>query len=303
MTAKAQELYKKVIALDPEGKAGSYTYEYLKATVPYTRGRRIHAGSEGRVQPQARSRRRSGLSSRSTRRAGSSRTPIATSAIITARRPPRRTRTSSSRSTRPSSPRTRRLSAPIVRAHHQGQGPARQGPRHGRKAQGHRRLSAESGDYQENLAQLYVLKNDPAKVDEEYGKDFADGYASNAVLRPDRLRQFLDRSRQEPRERRGDGRPRRRPPSGQQRRPVLHVRPGGRHLRQAQEDGQGPGLLRPRIRQEELGRPVRAFELRRRFWNRQGTNLESALAAARRSVELSSGISTTISFSARSCSR
>jgi tetratricopeptide (TPR) repeat protein len=33
---KPIELYKKVIALDPEGKSGSYTNEYTKVTVPYT---------------------------------------------------------------------------------------------------------------------------------------------------------------------------------------------------------------------------------------------------------------------------
>jgi len=33
---KPVELYKKVIALDPEGKSGSYTNEYTKVTVPYT---------------------------------------------------------------------------------------------------------------------------------------------------------------------------------------------------------------------------------------------------------------------------
>ena len=34
--AKAAEKYKEVIALDPQGKAGTYTQEYYKITVPYT---------------------------------------------------------------------------------------------------------------------------------------------------------------------------------------------------------------------------------------------------------------------------
>ena len=38
-----------------------------------------------------------------------------------------------------------------------------------------------NADYQQYLAQLYVIKEDPAKAEEEYGKDFADGYISNAV--------------------------------------------------------------------------------------------------------------------------
>jgi tetratricopeptide (TPR) repeat protein len=37
-------------------------------------------------------------------------------------------------------------------------------------------------DYQEALASLYMLKNDPGKADEEYGKDFIDGYISNAIF-------------------------------------------------------------------------------------------------------------------------
>ena len=34
--AKALEKYKEVVALDPEGKAGTYTQEYYKITIPYT---------------------------------------------------------------------------------------------------------------------------------------------------------------------------------------------------------------------------------------------------------------------------
>jgi thioredoxin-related protein len=44
MTAKGKELYKKVIALDPEGKAGSYTDDYLKAQIPYTQGAEYELG-------------------------------------------------------------------------------------------------------------------------------------------------------------------------------------------------------------------------------------------------------------------
>ncbi|NTU51272.1 MAG: hypothetical protein HGA94_02390 [Candidatus Aminicenantes bacterium] len=37
-------------------------------------------------------------------------------------------------------------------------------------------------DIQQNLAQLYALKDDPAKVEEEYGKDFIEGYVSNSIF-------------------------------------------------------------------------------------------------------------------------
>ncbi len=36
-------------------------------------------------------------------------------------------------------------------------------------------------EYAQNLAQLYLLKGDAAKADEEYGKDFLDSYVSNSV--------------------------------------------------------------------------------------------------------------------------
>jgi tetratricopeptide (TPR) repeat protein len=44
MQAKAKELYQKVVAVDPEGKQGSYTYEYQKATVPYTQAAEFELG-------------------------------------------------------------------------------------------------------------------------------------------------------------------------------------------------------------------------------------------------------------------
>jgi tetratricopeptide (TPR) repeat protein len=40
----------------------------------------------------------------------------------------------------------------------------------------------EVPDYQEALANLYVLKDEPGKADEEYGKDFIDGYLQNAIF-------------------------------------------------------------------------------------------------------------------------
>jgi len=40
----------------------------------------------------------------------------------------------------------------------------------------------QNPEYQEALANLYVLKNEPDKADEEYGKDFIDGYLQNAIF-------------------------------------------------------------------------------------------------------------------------
>jgi len=44
MQTKAKELYQKIIAVDPEGKQGTYTYEYQKATVPYTQAAEFELG-------------------------------------------------------------------------------------------------------------------------------------------------------------------------------------------------------------------------------------------------------------------
>ena len=41
----------------------------------------------------------------------------------------------------------------------------------------------ENPDYQQNLAQLYVLKGDPAKAEEEYGKDFIDKDIKDAMAK------------------------------------------------------------------------------------------------------------------------
>ncbi|MGZ5487645.1 MAG: hypothetical protein ACXWF4_03865, partial [Candidatus Aminicenantales bacterium] len=44
LTTKAQELYKKVIALDPEGKQGGSYDESVKATIPYTQAAEFELG-------------------------------------------------------------------------------------------------------------------------------------------------------------------------------------------------------------------------------------------------------------------
>jgi tetratricopeptide (TPR) repeat protein len=43
--AKAEEKYKEVISLDPEGKAGTYTLEYIKITAPYTENAEFSLGT------------------------------------------------------------------------------------------------------------------------------------------------------------------------------------------------------------------------------------------------------------------
>jgi tetratricopeptide (TPR) repeat protein len=50
--AKSAELYKKVIALDPEGRSGRYTNEYTKVTVPYTEYAEYAVATSGGRSPK-----------------------------------------------------------------------------------------------------------------------------------------------------------------------------------------------------------------------------------------------------------
>ena len=116
-------------------------------------------------------------------------------------------------------------------------------------------------DYQQNLAQLYALKDDAAKADEEYGKDFVDDYVTTAIYALIGYANFwIDQDKNlDSAEETADILA---PPRSQEGRPVLLPLPGRRDLRQAQEAREGPGRLRSGDRQEELGRSGVPFELR-----------------------------------------
>ncbi|MCK7489230.1 MAG: hypothetical protein MZU79_02505 [Anaerotruncus sp.] len=216
---RSKELYEKVIALDPEGTTRAPTpTSILKASVPYTEAAALELGQAASLQGASPTRPRSRPSSRKypAEPARSSR-PIPTSAT-TIGMPGVQGRSGQvlSRNTRPSSPTTRTPSAPTSSASSGTGEPARQGHRPGREAPGDQPATPEHPEVQQNLAQLYVRKGDPAKADEEYGKDYVDGYVSGADPRPDRLRQASGSSRDKNLEqRRGHGRPRgERPSSG-----------------------------------------------------------------------------------------
>jgi hypothetical protein len=142
-------------------------------------------------------------------------------------------------------------------------------------------------DYQENLASLYALKEDAAKAEEEYGKDFADGYVSTAAFALVSYANFWINQ--------------------------------GRNLASAEEmaDIAGAAITVKRdtpyymfsqvagvyakLKKTDKALAVYGPEYLKKcwdeqgalssyasFWNRQGTNLESALEAARRSVAVRS---------------
>jgi tetratricopeptide (TPR) repeat protein len=179
MEAKSKELYQKVIALDPEGKQGSYTYEYLKATVPYTQAAEFELGqaaAQGRkpdpapLQAFIKKYPESKLIKQAFSNLGyyygyqaSKEDAGKFFEEYTTKYPDDKNA----------------LGAYVERIVRDKE-PVDKGITLAEKL---KEIAGypQNPDYQQNLAQLYVLKGDPAKADEEFGKDYIDGYVSNAV--------------------------------------------------------------------------------------------------------------------------
>ena len=184
MPEKAKELYQKVITLDPQGKAGNYTFDYLKATVSYTQAAEFELGQESiyarkpdaaplnnfiAKYPQSPLIKQaySYLASYYQYNAPSDAAGKADAQKFleeyTAKYPQDASALNS-------------YVEWIVKQ----KAPLDKGIELAEKVkeiQGYPR----NPEYAQNLAQLYILKGDAAKADEEYGKDFIDGYVSNAV--------------------------------------------------------------------------------------------------------------------------
>jgi tetratricopeptide (TPR) repeat protein len=145
----------------------------------------------------------------------------------------------------------------------------------------------ENPDYQESLATLYALKGDPAKADEEYGKDFADSYVTNAVFALIGYANFWidqDRNLESVEEvadimaaavaKKKDA------PS------YFFGQLAGIYVKVKKPD-KALAIYGPEYAKKNWGDQM-ALSTYASFWNRQATNLDSALEAARRSVELTS---------------
>ena len=179
MEKRSKELFEKVIALDPEGKQGSYAYEYYKATVPYSQAAEFELGqiaSQGRkpdpapLQAFIRKYPESGLvkgayaylSSYFGRQA-SKEDAAKFFEEYTARYPDDRDA----------------LGAYVQRIIRDKE-PLDKGLALAEKLKEIAGYPRNPG-YQQSLAQLHVYKGDTAKAEEEYGKDFIDGYVSSTV--------------------------------------------------------------------------------------------------------------------------
>jgi len=145
----------------------------------------------------------------------------------------------------------------------------------------------QNPDYQESLATLYALKGDPAKADEEYGKDFADDYMTTAIFALTGYANFwLDQDRNlESVEEVAD---------------LVSAAVAAKKNSPSYFFGQTAGIY-VKLKKPDKALAVYGPEYIKKsgddqatlasyasFWNRQGTNLDSALEAARHSVELRS---------------
>jgi tetratricopeptide (TPR) repeat protein len=143
----------------------------------------------------------------------------------------------------------------------------------------------ENPDVQQNLAQLYALKEDAAKVEEEYGKDFAGDYVTNAVFALTGYANFwIDQGKNFE--------------SAEEMANIAAAAIGAKKDVPSYYLSQVAGIF------AKLGKTEKALalygpELAKKnwddqsalasyaaFWHRQGKNLESAAAAAKRSVDL-----------------
>jgi hypothetical protein len=142
-------------------------------------------------------------------------------------------------------------------------------------------------DYQESLAQLYALKEDPAKAEEEYGKDFADSYVTTAVYALTGYANFwIEQGKNiESAEEMADivaaaiGAKKDAPSYFLSQVAGIYAKLG--------KDGKALATYGPEIAKKDWN-DQNALASYASFWNRQGKNLESAAAAAERSVALTS---------------
>ena len=141
----------------------------------------------------------------------------------------------------------------------------------------------ENPSDRQNLAELYALKGDPAKVEEVYGKDFIDDYESTSYYALTSYANFwVDQGKNlESAESAADLALKVRPNDW-----FVYAQVAGIYNKVNKTDKAlavfGPEFVK------KFDNEQSALSNYAMFWTNAGTNLDSALAAARRSVELTS---------------
>jgi tetratricopeptide (TPR) repeat protein len=279
MEQKSKELYQKVIGLDPEGTKGSYTYEYFKATVPYVQAAEFELGqtaSQGRkpdpaplqafIKKYPKSELIKGAYTYLSYYYGYQATKEDAGKFFeeyTAKFPDDKNA----------------LGAYVERIVRDKE-PIDKGIALAEK------LKETAGypqnpDTQQNLAQLYVLKGDPAKAEEEFGKDFIDGYVSNAVYALTGYANFwIEQGKNlESAEAMADLAAKLKPDQWYTLAQVATV------YSKLDKSEKALAVYGPDFAKKNWG-DQGALSSYANFWNRQGKNLDNALKAAQRSVEL-----------------
>jgi len=284
MEKRSKELYEKVIALDPEGTKGSHTYEFLKASVPYTQAAEFELGqaaSFGRKPDPA------------PLQAFIKKYPAGPllkqaysylSYYFGSQAPKDEAAKFFEEYTSKFPDDQNALGAYVQRIIRDGE-PLEKGIAMSEKLQ---ELAGypQHANIQQNLAQLYVRKGDPAKAEEEYGKDFIDDYLSSTIGALTSYANFwvqqgknLDSAEA-----------------------MADLVSGTAKLRDVPSYylSQVSGVY---VRLDKIDKALAVYgpEFAKKswdeqgalasyaaYWNRQGKNLDSALEAAQRSVELTS---------------
>ncbi len=281
MEAKSKELYEKVIALDPEGKQGSHTYEYYKATVPYTQAAEFEIGqaaAQGRKPDPA-------LLQAFLKKYPDS--PLV-KAVYTnlgyyyGYQASKEDAGKFFEEYTAKYPDDKGALGGYVERIIRDKEPVDKGITLAEKL---KEIAGypQDPEYQSNLAQLYVLKGDPAKAEEEYGKDFIDGYVSNAVYALTGYANFwLGQDKNlESVEAMAELAAKLKPDQSYTLSQVAGI------YSKLKKTDKALAIYGPEFAKKNWGDQA-VLASYASFWNRQEKNLDSALDAARRSVELTS---------------
>lgn len=277
---RPKELYRKVISLDPDGKSGSYINEFLKAAIPYTQ-----AAEEALARMAFFSRENDPAPLRAFI-AKYPESPLLRNAYLYLVRyylysAPKDEATKFFAEYTSKYPHDASVLNSYVERIIKDREPLDKGIELAQKIN-ELAGSFPNPGYLQNLARLYHLKGDMAKADEEYGEDFIDGYVSTTISALTNYANFwlVQNKNLESVEAMTDLAVKMAPTSRWR---TLQTA-AGIYVRLNKTDKAigiyGPDFIKKNMADQDIRWSYADF------WSRQGKNLDSALEAAAKSVEL-----------------
>jgi tetratricopeptide (TPR) repeat protein len=281
MAARSKELYQKVIAIDPEGKQGSYSFVLIKATVPYTQAAEFEMGQDAAYDRKPDP---APMLAFIKKYPGSPLIKQAYSSlgVYFQNFASKEDATKFFEEYTAKYPEDAQVLNAYVERIIKDKEPLDKGVELGEEIKqivGY----PENPDYTQNLARLYILKGEPDKADNAFGKDFIDGYVSTAVYTLTGYANFWIEQKKnlDSVEAMADLAAKIRPDQWYTLRNVADI-----YIKLGKPDKAlavfGPGFAGANQGDQSLLASYASF------WSRQGTNLDSALEAAKKSVELRS---------------